>query len=75
MCIICNCGEEAGDRFLGAFQQSQESMKAAADAMLMASKEARTPEQRRQYDRTHKAMVRLTREWNALEQLREASHG
>lgn len=73
MCIICE-SEMAGDRFLAAFKQSREAMEKASVAMLAASMAAATPEGKRRYDRTHKAMVRLMREWNSLEASREQNN-
>ena len=40
-------------------------MQAATAAMLVCSKEDAN------YDKTHKAMVRLVREWNRIEENRE----
>lgn len=73
MCIICNCEpmSEEPEIFLIKFEQSRQAMTQATLAMLAVSKMAATPEARARYDRTHKAMVRLQREWNALESARE----
>lgn len=70
MCIICNCGD-TGDAFLLAHTGAANRMKLAAEAMLKCAMIAPTPEQRRQYDRTHKKIVRQLRDWNRLEQERE----
>lgn len=73
MCIICNAGD-AGMLFLNEYAHARHHMKRAADAMLLCS--ATKPglkriDQRKQYNKTHKRMVRLIREWNRLEQFRE----
>lgn len=76
MCIYCNMGPEISDKdpagaFLDDFVRSQASMERAAKAMLVCSRLAPDPKVRRQYDRTHKRMVRMIRDWNRLEQFRE----
>lgn len=76
MCIICNVpgeGPEAhlGQEFLDAFAASRDAMSKAADAMAAVLRTDLDPAVRRRYDRTHKAMRRRIREWNALEELRE----
>jgi len=76
MCIICNLsaasdpwvGVEAADAFLAAFQEARQAMKNAADALLACSKIDR------RYDVTHKRMVAVCRDWNRLEEQREAGH-
>lgn len=78
MCIICNMGSDPekvafADQFLLKFCAAQMEMRAAADAMLACSKAALTPEARKQYDQTYKAMVRQMRDWNRLEMKREHS--
>lgn len=70
MCIICNCGD-TGDEFLSEFARAQASMKSATARMLECSKVAATPLQRKGYDAAHKKMVRLSAEWNQIEQERE----
>lgn len=70
MCIVCNCGDAAFP-YLDAFAAASAHMERAATAMLDCAKVAKTPEQRKQYDATHKAMVRLKREWHKLEHTRE----
>lgn len=77
MCIICECycmnsaSMHTAEMFLSEFERSRQAMKSAADIMLQVSKIAVTPEGRKQYDRTHKIMVKLIRQWNVLEQSRE----
>ena len=68
MCIVCNC-DEAGDDFLIKFERARSAMKEATEAMRRCS------EIHRDYDRTHKLMVKLTREWNRVEQQRESIDG
>ena len=70
MCIICNC-DETGEAFLIAFEGARTNMQAARDHMLECSRVAIDQDVRKQYDATHKQMVRLIREWNSLEQQRE----
>lgn len=74
MCIVCNCdgpSDTTGSDFLTTFDNSRRAMSATADAMLKCSQVAFTPEAQQRYDRTHKKMVKLIREWNKLEELRE----
>jgi hypothetical protein len=76
MCIICNVPPSdpwKADDVLVTFDKSRDAMKAAADAMLTVSKAA-YPQYRKNYDRTHKQMVRMMRMWNRLEQTREVGH-
>lgn len=70
MCIICNCSDD-GDEFLLAFLKAQRAMKEAKDAMLKCSKSSVDKTAAKQYDRVHKEMVRLIKEWNRLEEKRE----
>lgn len=75
MCIICNLGFAnigTAEGFLSAFDRSRGAMKAAADGMLGCADAAQTDADRKRYKRIHKQMVRLMREWNSLEQKREA---
>jgi len=67
MCIVCNC-EDAGDEFLVEYERARTAMDRAAQAMLACSKIDR------RYDRSHKALVKLCREWNKIEHEREAEH-
>ncbi len=77
MCIICNMPDFKADvavDFLDKFAAASRALKAASDALLACSKIANTPEASERYDATHKQMVRLTREWNRLEEARENGH-
>ena len=65
MCIICNVGTDLADPCLWEHVQARLAMQKAADAFMAASKVDR------RYDATHKAMVRLIRDWNRLEETRE----
>lgn len=60
-------GLNAADTFLREFGIAQEAMRKATDAILACS---RVDEN---YDRTHKQMVRLLREWNSITHTREHS--
>lgn len=75
MCIICNMAEqEAMEKafdFLGNFEQAGRLMRLAEEQMLELSSLPPDPEVRKQYDLTHKRMVRLRKEWNAIEHFRE----
>lgn len=76
MCIICNDADElAGpsSAVLHSFDESRQAMKRAAESMLHMSKTANNADARKRYDRAHKKMARLMREWNAIEEEREAS--
>lgn len=77
MCIVCNCGE-VGDDFLAYFSAARDAMERAKKAMLICAQSAKRhdsvepiPVARISYDRAHKKMVRLCREWNAIEAERE----
>ena len=79
MCIICAMEVTAdlkdintAEDFLSAFLRARVNMQESARLMKLCSKVAIRPETRKQYDKTHKKMVRLIREWNKLEQFREA---
>jgi len=70
MCIICNMGSDdtAANhalQFLRDFATAQKAMAESAAALHECAKVDR------RYDATHKTMVRLIREWNALEHTRE----
>jgi len=72
MCIICNCGAnveaaKSADAFLTHFAKASQEMKQAEAALLDVSRQLSG----HPYDRTHKAMVSLRRQWNQLEQQRE----
>jgi hypothetical protein len=74
MCIICNVDENTTHEaigFLHHYGRAQAEMKRAADSLLSVSKTVSDQEIARQYDRTHKRMVRILREWNSLEHSRE----
>lgn len=78
MCIICNledpsAGLDEADRFLKRFAEASKAMKAAAAELDAVTKLVREPHRSR-YKQTHHKMVRLMREWNRLEQEREAGH-
>ena len=77
MCIRCNVPEtpghgDAAGAFLDAFAASRDSMRRAADSMDAVLRTDLDPDVRQRYDRAHKAMRRQMREWNAIEELREA---
>lgn len=79
MCIICNMGSDhtashIASSFLAAYGESQLHMASAAAFMLKCSQLAVDAEDRKRYDAIHKQIVRLQREWNKLEHLREG-HG
>lgn len=65
MCIVCNVGIELADPCMEWHAKAREAMCNAAYAFHAASGADR------RYDATHKAMVRLIREWNKLEHTRE----
>ena len=76
MCIICRLGAKddfdgpkKATAFLDAFERAKGAMQAATDAMAECAK--MDPH----YDRTHKRMVSLQRDWNRIEQEREAGDG
>lgn len=72
MCIICNTTDpHSAVDFLTTFSQASGCMKKATAAMLETARSAPNPEHRRAYDRAHKRMVRLMREWNQIEHERE----
>ena len=74
MCIVCNCdggGYQHGAAFLSEFERARKAMADSAAAMLRCAEVAPDPDDRERYDRTHKQMVRLIRDWNRLEQQRE----
>lgn len=78
MCIICNMPDfksEIADDFLFKFAAAGKLMADAATAMLECSKIANKPEDRKRYDTLHKTMLRMKRDWNRLEQEREAQDG
>ena len=68
MCIICNCD---GGEMLSAFESARQAMKRSKEAMLKCSKSSCDKVAAKQYDKVHKEMVRLIKEWNTLEEKRE----
>lgn len=76
MCIVCNCDDHEngmpGSEFLTRFERAMFELKKACEAMDKCAKEARRPEVKRQYNMTHKKLVRLRRELAQIEQFREA---
>ena len=46
-------------------------MKKAADGMLLCSQKAEDPKVKARYDRAYKHMVRVMRDWNRTEEIRE----
>lgn len=73
MCIICNAGEDALEAhvYLHEHDMARRAMKKAAAAMLAVSKSAPDAADRKRYDRTHKKLVRILRDWNSIEHGRE----
>lgn len=73
MCIICNCppGDPAPEHFLAEFESARQAMKRAEAAMLEVAQAATTKQHATRYGAVHKQMVRLRRDWNRLEQVRE----
>jgi hypothetical protein len=65
MCIMCNLGFDKGDEFLFDFVAARHAMEKAAQTMKECAAIHRP------YDRTHKRMVKLIRDWNRIEQERE----
>ena len=76
MCIICNLsvkgkeheGCQLAINFINKFEQASHAMKQATNSMLEVKKFDRN------YDNTHKKMVKLMRAWNRLEQEREEDY-
>ena len=78
MCIICNLPDpmaqmDTADAFLSYYSQAQFAMAKATESMLAVSRLDLKPEDRRRYDRTHKQMKRVLRDWNRIEHRREAN--
>jgi len=78
MCIICN--SETGDTFLNEFSIASAAIERAKNAMLECSKNAvgefagvSDAEMRARYDKIHKKIARMLREWNSIEHEREHS--
>ncbi len=75
MCILCNMGHDdnalkEADEFLCAFAIASQKMKLAVKQMETVAIVC-PPKYRSQYDAAHKTMVRILREWNRIENLRE----
>ena len=75
MCIFCNMGHDESalneaDKFLGEFAGASRKMKQAVDQMKVVAGVC-PPAHRSQYDAAHKALVRILRNWNRMEELRE----
>lgn len=80
MCMICNLTDPqnqvaTASSFIGAYAASQRAMSEAIDAMLAVSKLDLMPDDRARYDRAHKQMRRISREWNMIEHTREVGAG
>jgi hypothetical protein len=59
------------EAFLFEFRHAQEHMKKSAAALLDVRALPADKAARKRYDRAHKKMVRLIRDWNRIEQERE----
>lgn len=74
MCIFCNTkdpeGAEAATVFLAEYALARQRMQASAAALLEVKKHV-SPEQARRYDRAHKRMKTIMRDWNMIEHQRE----
>lgn len=57
--------------FLHHFGEAQKQMKLASDAMLAFKATMTDKDAIKRYDRTHKQLVRLSRDWNCIEHHRE----
>lgn len=79
MCIICNASAgkdsevtvDIATEFLQHFKGAQQDMQKAASRMLALSQFVGMPEDRKRYDRTHKQMLRIMKDWNNIEHQRE----
>jgi hypothetical protein len=60
------------EAFLCEFARAREHMKKAADALLQVRELPKSEPDKKRYDRAHKRVVRLIRDWNRIEQEREA---
>lgn len=69
-CIVCNC-DDVGLEFLDKFSEVQKKMKEASVSMLQCSKVAKDIGTRRRYDKVHKKMVKILKDWNKIEHERE----
>ena len=70
MCIICNTKGAGGD-FLNEYSNSLKAMKKATKYMLACKKSAVHDKSKKQYDKIHKKMVKLTKQWANIEHERE----
>jgi hypothetical protein len=70
MCIVCNCGDD-GNMFLIHFRNAQETIRIASASMKLCALRNNDKKIKRRYDRAHKKMVKLMREWNKIEHMRE----
>lgn len=74
MCMICNAispeGVGSANDFLSEYSMTQRHM-AKAIASLLEVKKHVSPDHARQYDRIHKRMVAISRDWNKIEHQRE----
>ena len=70
MCIVCNC-DNKGIEFLDHFSQAKKKMKEASVLMLECSKVAKDIEAKKRYDKAHKKIVRIIKDWNKIEHERE----
>jgi MoxR-like ATPase len=60
------------DRFLATFRTAGNYMRDASKQLLIVAGLATDPKVSKRYRSLQKKMVKLTREWNRLEELREA---
>jgi len=70
MCIVCNCNS-IGLTFLSRFSEAQQRMKDASELMLSCSRVAKDKETKKRYDKAHKKMVRIIKDWNKIEHERD----
>ena len=73
-CIVCNC-DNMGLDFLSEFSKAQNNMRLASRLMFACSKVAEDEETKKRYDKAHKKMVKIIKEWNKIEHEREAQDG
>lgn len=66
MCIVC-----ISEDFLHHFSLAHREMKKATQAMLKVSQNSYTPELAKNYDKVHKKMLRVMKQWARIEQERE----
>ena len=75
MCILCNMGQDKSawaeaDKFLGNFADASRAMRQAVEQMRVVVGVCPSGHMS-QYDAAHKAMVRILRDWNRVEETRE----